>query len=289
MQEIVVLSGKGGTGKTSITAALATIGKNLLAVDCDVDAANLYLLLNPQNYREEKYTSGKTAFVHADVCTVCGKCVDACRFEAIRYFNDSIEVQETACEGCQLCATICPAHAIEMIPRDKSRCYEAMYNNGYMVYARLFPGEENSGKLVSVIREKAKALAQKHQLDTILLDGPPGVGCPVISSVTGTQKVLIVTEPSVSAFHDLKRIVDLTKNFKVKRYVVINKYDISIALSNRIEAWCVEQQIPLVSKLPFDKELVEAMIQCKSIVEFNPLSEYSSKMQVVFNALLKDE
>ena len=289
MQEIVVLSGKGGTGKTSITAALATLGQNMLVADCDVDAANMHLILQPENYREEVYVSGSIAHIDADKCTLCGLCVENCRFDALSYGKNEIIVTEPSCESCFLCATICPEQAIDMMPCNKSRWYEGTYRKGFLLHARLYPGEQNSGKLVSVIRKQARELAKVKQIDTILLDGPPGVGCPVISAVTGTQKVLIVTEPSMSAFHDLLRIVELTRSFKSEIYIIINKYSLSPSVSQKIEQWCEEQNLPIIAKLPYDKTVIEAMLQCKSIVELYPESGISKQIKHVYKILFANE
>jgi MinD superfamily P-loop ATPase len=289
MKEIVILSGKGGTGKTSISAAFATLQANTIMADCDVDAANLYLILQPNNYREETYISGNIAVIDYNICIACAKCVTYCRFEAISVINDKVEISSTACEGCQLCARICPVGAISMLPSDNSRWYIGTYRNGSVVHARLAPGEENSGKLVSVVRNQARKVAEEKKQTTVLLDGPPGTGCPVISSLTGADKSILVTEPTKSGFHDLKRIAALVQNFKVKPFVLINKYDLNTALSDEIENWCNAQAIPVVGKLPFDTKVVEAMIQCKSITEYAPTCEVSNILKQVYDKVINED
>jgi MinD superfamily P-loop ATPase len=278
MNEIVILSGKGGTGKTSISAAFATLNNNTIVADCDVDAANLHLILNPVNYFERNFTTGHTAVIEYTSCTNCGLCIDYCRFDAISLQNGKVIISEVSCDGCKLCSRICPSHSIQMIASDKSRWYAGNYRNGKMIHARLAPGEENSGKLVNVVREHARKTAQETGWKTIIIDGPPGTGCPVISSVTGTNKAIIVTEPTNSGFHDMKRVLEITANFKVKSYVIINKYDLNNRISEKIENWCSENNIPVAGKIPFDEQIVEAMVNCRSIIEWSPESGISNEL-----------
>lgn len=283
MTEIAVLSGKGGTGKTSLSAAFATLKNNTVVADCDVDAANLYLILQPDNYREEKFISGHKAVIDYYTCTTCGLCINYCRFDAIDFHNGKVKISETSCDGCKLCSRVCPSQSIAMVPSDKSRWYAGNYRNGKMIHARLVPGEENSGKLVNVVREYARKTANEAGCETIIIDGPPGTGCPVMSTVTATQKAVIVTEPTRSGFHDLKRILELTANFSIKSYVVINKYDLNLDITSQLENWCVQQNIPVVGKIPFDPQVVEAMLFCKSIVEWLPDSAVSNEIRSIYN------
>jgi MinD superfamily P-loop ATPase len=278
MNEIVILSGKGGTGKTSLTAAFATISNKIVVADCDVDAANLHLILNPENYSERNFTTGYTAVIEYTTCTNCGLCIEYCRFDAISFQQGKVTISAISCDGCKLCSRICPSNSIHMIPNDKSRWYAGNYRNGKMIHARLAPGEENSGKLVNVVRENARKTAQETGWETIIIDGPPGTGCPVISSVTGTNTAIIVTEPTNSGFHDMKRVLEITANFKVKSVVVINKYDLNETITNRIESWCNENNIPVAGKIPFDEQIVEAMINCQSITEWKPESKVSKEI-----------
>lgn len=285
MTEIAILSGKGGTGKTSISAALSTLAHNMVMADCDVDAANLYLVLQPQNYHEESFNTGYKAVIDQNKCTHCGLCQQYCRFGAITSDNGTTNICETSCDGCMLCARVCPASAITMVASDKSSWYKGRYRNGEMVHARLWPGEENSGKLVNVVREQARMVAEEKKAAIVIIDGPPGTGCPVISSVTGVQKALIVTEPTQSGFHDMKRIIALVQNFSIPTYVLINKFDLNTTVSTQIANWCAANQIPLIGRVPFDARMVEAMVHCQSIIEWAPQSDASAEIRSVWRKL----
>src|SRR4030043_615537 len=224
--EIAVISGKGGTGKSSIAAAFATLNERIVIADCDVDAANLYLLFNPTHEEELVYITGHKAIINYDKCTNCGICESYCRFDAISIINNKVIISEISCDGCFLCSRICPENAIYMVQNDKSKMYSGSFRNGKMVYGRLAPGEENSGKLVNMVREKAKQVAKENNINTVILDGPPGIGCPVISTITGVDKVIIVTEPTISGLHDLQRTIGIVREFNLSAYVIINKYDL---------------------------------------------------------------
>lgn len=282
MIEIAILSGKGGTGKTSLSAAFATMHHNTVVADCDVDAANLHLLLQPQNYLEKTYISGFKAVIDYDKCTNCGVCMSYCRFDAISEIDGKISIRETSCDGCKLCSRMCAAAAITMEKEDNSRWYAGDYRCGKMVHARLAPGEENSGKLVGLVREHARELSKSTGFEIILIDGPPGTGCPAIASIAGVNKAIIVTEPTNSGFHDMKRILKLTAHFRVKSFVVINKYDLNLNLSQTIEQWCKENNIPMVGKLAFNEQIVAAMLNCQSIVEYQPDSESSKEIYSIY-------
>ena len=208
--EIAVISGKGGTGKSSISAAFATLSEKVVLADCDVDAANLYILFNPTHEEERIFVSGQKAIIDYDKCRNCGSCLDSCRFGAISLSDGEIVISDILCDGCKLCSRICPFEAINMENEDKSRMYAGSFRNGKMVYGRLSPGEENSGKLVNMVRNKAKQLSKDHQLETIIIDGPPGIGCSAISTITGVDHVVIVTEPTISGLHDMKRALEIT-------------------------------------------------------------------------------
>ena len=285
MNEIVILSGKGGTGKTSLSAAFATLEMNIVVADCDVDAANLYLILQPNNYHDEIFITGHKAIIDYKSCNNCGLCIHYCRFDAISKQNGKVAISETLCDGCKLCSRICTLKAIKMVPSDKSHWYKGSCRNGQMVHARLAPGEENSGKLVNVVREYAREIAKAIGSETIIIDGPPGIGCPVVSSVTGVNKAIFVTEPSMSGFHDLKRIFELTRNFNVEALVVINKYDLNYEVSLKIEAWCCNLRIPVVGKIPFDEQIVEAMVHCKSIIEWRPTSSVAMEIRNIWKII----
>ena len=284
--EIAIISGKGGTGKSSISAAFATIGDEVVLVDCDVDAANLYLLFNPVNEEESAFVSGHKAVIDYDLCTSCGLCMNHCRFDAISEEEGRIIISEISCDGCFLCSRICPEKAITMVANDKSMLYAGSFRNGRMVYGRLAPGEENSGKLVNVVREKAKQTAGKYVLDTIILDGPPGIGCPVISTITGVDKVVVVTEPTISGLSDMKRAIEVVQKFDIPSFVIINKYDLNQAISMQIEDWCIQNNVIVAGMLPFDRQITEAMIEAKSIIELNPESEISKKIITIWNRIV---
>jgi len=285
--EIAVISGKGGTGKSSISAAFATLSEEVVLADCDVDAANLYLLFNPTHEEDEVFISGQKAVIDYKICTNCGICLEYCRFDAISVSEGRVEISEISCDGCVLCSRICPVTAIKMIPSDKSRLITGSFRNGKMVYGRLAPGEENTGKLVNMVREKAKKLSEKYSIKTIILDGPPGIGCPVISTITGADKVVIVTEPTISGLHDMQRALDIVRKFSLKAYVIINKFDLNSSMSNEIQRWCKENGVTVAGKLAFDPDMVEAMVQGKSITEFNPDLKISIAIKKIWNKLLK--
>lgn len=280
--EIAVISGKGGTGKSSISAVFATLQPNVVLADCDVDAANLYLLFHPTHDKEEVFVSGFKAVINKDLCTNCGECINYCRFDAIDEINGEVLINETSCDGCKLCSRICPAEAISMVQEDKSRMYSGSFRNGKMVYGRLSPGEENSGRLVDIVREEAKNIARSNGIDTIIIDGPPGIGCPVISTITGVNQVVIVTEPTLSGLHDLKRTIEVSSKFKLITSVIVNKFDLNIDMTNNIETYCNLQNISVVAKIPFDRIVVDAMLNCKSVVEFAPRSQVSLILEKTF-------
>ena len=284
--EVAIISGKGGTGKSSISAAFATLSEQVLLADCDVDAANLYIIFSPTHNEEQVYIAGQTAVINYDKCTHCGLCMNYCRFEAISNNNGRIEISETSCDGCQLCSRICPQNAISMVDNDKSRMYSGDFRNGKMVYGRLAPGEENSGKLVNMVREKAKQVAAENKLNHIVIDGPPGIGCAVISSVTGVDHVLIVTEPTISGLHDLKRTLEMVSKFSIKPWVLVNKFDLNADMTNEIEKFCNQNDISIAGRLPFDSVVVDAMVNCKSIVEWAPTSVLSETLKSIWNKII---
>lgn len=283
--EVAIISGKGGTGKSSISAAFATLSEQVLLADCDVDAANLYIIFNPTHSEEQVYIAGQTAVINYDKCTHCGLCMDYCRFDAISNNNGRIEISETSCDGCQLCSRVCPQNAITMVDNDKSRMYSGDFRNGKMVYGRLAPGEENSGKLVNMVREKAKQVATENNLKNIVIDGPPGIGCAVISSITGVDHVLIVTEPTISGLHDLKRTLEMVSKFNLKPWVLVNKFDLNADMTQEIEMYCTQNNVSIAGRLPFDSVVVDAMVNCKSIIEWAPDSEISHSIKSIWNKI----
>jgi MinD superfamily P-loop ATPase len=287
--EIAVISGKGGTGKSSVSAAFATLSEKVVLADCDVDAANLYILFNPTHEEEQVYIGGQKAEINYSLCSNCGLCISYCRFGAISFLNDKVIISETSCDGCKLCSRICPTEAIIMIDSDKSRMYSGTFRNGKMVYGRLAPGEENSGKLVNMVRDKAKTIAKEENIDTIIIDGPPGIGCPVISTITGVDHVVIVTEPTISGMHDLIRTIEITSKFNLKTWVIINKSDLNDEMSNKIEAYCHSINIQVIGKLPFAPEVVKAMVNCKSVTEFAPVSDFSNGIKMAYKIITNEQ
>ncbi len=264
MKEIVLLSGKGGTGKTSIAGSFAVLARNKVLVDCDVDAADLHLLLQPTTHESHEFWSGKAAFIDRDKCTQCGLCQQLCRFKAISGFT----IDRVSCEGCGFCAQICPAEAITMKENLAGQWFISNTRYGPLVHARLGVAQENSGKLVTLVRQKARELAVKQGAEYIISDGPPGIGCPVISSLSGASIALLITEPSLSAIHDLERVLGVCRHFNIPTAVCINKYDINKLNTRQIENFCEKQEIKIAALIPFDIAVTEAMIRGLPVVEY---------------------
>ena len=278
MKEIVIISGKGGTGKTTITAAFASLVENKVMADCDVDAADLHLILSPEIQHEEDFYSGKTAFIRENDCTLCGKCVEVCQFNAI---SPDFVVDPVACEGCGVCVYFCPVDAIDFNDNLSGRWFISNTCFGPMVHARLGIAEENSGKLVTLVRRQAKLLAEKQNADFIIVDGAPGIGCPVISSITGANAVLVVTEPTLSGQHDLERVVNLAANhFQIPTFVCVNKFDLNVEMTDQIKEFCKNNHIHFVGQIPYDTIVTDAMVQAKTIIEFSDgmISEEINRM-----------
>jgi MinD superfamily P-loop ATPase len=264
MKQIVVISGKGGTGKTVITGAFAALAKNKVMADCDVDAADLHLLLAPKIIERHEFKSGATAYIDKEKCTECGKCLELCRFEAIR---EDFIIDPIACEGCAFCSFVCPAGAIEMKENSSGQWFISKTRFGDLVHAKLGIAEENSGKLVSLVREKAKDIAKDNNYDWIIIDGSPGIGCPVIASISGVDCALVVTEPTLSGLHDADRVINVAKHFEVPVKLLINKFDLNVDVTKRIENYCQDNGVELIGKIAFDKSVVEAMVEGKTIIE----------------------
>lgn len=280
MHEIVVLSGKGGTGKTSVTAALATVAAvEVVIADCDVDAANMHLLLHPENDLESVFMSGKLAHIDVQSCHQCGKCMEVCRFGAIAKKGKDFIVDAFACEGCGYCARICPNVAIELHERRSGQLFHAKTRyHQPMVHARLDAGADHSGKLVAKVKTDARILAQKNHIPFVLVDGAPGIGCPVASSLSGANLVLLVTEPTKTAFHDLKRLISLIKRSRTPMLCLINKHDLNPELAAEITNYLKTEHIDLLALLPFDRAVPMAMINQKTIAEAsaNYFTEFGS-------------
>lgn len=288
MREITILSGKGGTGKTSIAAALGSIAKATVFCDCDVDAADLHLIFHPDIKEKHTFFSSFLMTIDQDICSLCNTCVENCRFDAIHPNNTGgLSINPFQCESCRLCERVCPAQAISSERKNNNFWFVSKTRFGTMVHAKMGAGEENSGKLVTQVRSRAKEIALESQSKFIINDGPPGIGCATISSLSGTNTVLIVIEPTKSGLHDAKRLVELIRSFNIEAYAIINKYDINKDASLTIEDYLKAVDIPLIARLPFDKEMVEAMIHEKTIIEYNPNSEISKKIIMAWETLVK--
>jgi len=264
MKEIVVLSGKGGTGKTVIVASFAALAQDKVMADCDVDAADLHLLLQPSIKKTEEFWSGKTAFIDKKFCTGCGVCEEVCRFGAIRNFK----VDPISCEGCGFCFHVCPEKTIRMKDNLAGSWFISDTRYGPLVHARLGIAQENSGKLVAIVRQNARRIAEEQGLSYIISDGPPGIGCPVISSLSGASLALLVTEPTLSGMHDLDRVLGVCRHFGVAALVCINKYDLNEENTHQIEDFCRRQGVEVISRLPFDNVVTEALVQGLPVVEY---------------------
>lgn len=265
MKEVVILSGKGGTGKTSIVGSFAALAQRKVLADCDVDAADLHLLLNPSITEENEFWSGQVAVIDDKECTQCGLCQDVCRFGAINDFK----VDPVPCEGCGFCSHICPVEAVTMIDSLSGHWFISDTKYGHLVHARLGIAQENSGKLVALVRQEAKRIAERDGLTYIISDGPPGIGCPVISSLSGANLALLVTEPTLSGIHDLERVLGVCHHFGIPALVCINKYDLNEDNTHQIENYCLDQGIEVAARIPFDNVITEAMVQGLPVVEYS--------------------
>jgi MinD superfamily P-loop ATPase len=264
MKEIVILSGKGGTGKTTIVGSLAALAESKVLADCDVDAADLHLLLNPSDKKQSEFWSGQVAHIDEDRCTECGLCQELCRFKAIKDFR----VDPVACEGCGFCAHICPTEAITMKENLSGKWFISETRYGPLVHARLGIAQENSGKLVALVRQQARQIAENEGKNLIISDGPPGIGCPVISSLSGASLALLVTEPTLSGMHDLERVLGVCRHFGVPALVCINKYDLNEENSQQIESYCLGQGVDIAGTIPFDNIVTESIVKGVPVVEY---------------------
>ena len=275
MKELVVISGKGGTGKTSMVASFAALAGRLVLADCDVDAADLHLVLEPEIIEHEAFRGGSRARIRTEKCSACGKCREVCRFNAISFdgrenhmVEKTCQVDPIACEGCGVCKYFCPENAIDFSRAVNGEWYVSNTRTGPMVHAKLGIAEENSGKLVSLVRTQAKKIAQEQKHAIVLIDGSPGIGCPVIASITGADLVLVVTEPTLSGLHDLERVADLTKHFNIKTLVCINKWDLNQELSQKIEDMAKQKNLTMAGKIRYDQLVTKAQIKKQAVVEY---------------------
>lgn len=264
VQELVIISGKGGTGKTSIVSSFAHLAESKVMADCDVDAADLHLILSPEIKESHEYKGGKIATLDIDTCIQCDKCINLCRFDAI---DDTYTIDPVRCEGCGVCAHFCPTRAITLHEKVAGNWYISDTRAGTMVHARLNIAEDNSGKLVTEVKKNAKRLAVEQERSLVIVDGPPGTGCPVISAISGATLVLVVTEPTVSGLHDLKRVLELANHFHIGAAVAINKYDLYEEGAADIEAFCEEKDVPVLGRIPYDLEFSKAQVEALSLVE----------------------
>jgi MinD superfamily P-loop ATPase len=287
MKQVAVLSGKGGTGKTTLTAAFSVLAGKAVVADCDVDAPNLHMLLHPEIMERLKFKGSKLAVIDEKKCVKCGLCREKCRFDAI---TEGLKVDQFSCEGCGVCTIVCPVSAVTLNERVSGYAFISKIRYGFMVHAMLNPGEANSGKLVTLVRQNAKIIAEKENISLILIDGPPGIGCPVIASIVGVDVGLIVTEPTMSGIHDLKRAFQLLKHFNVLSLVCVNMYDLNESNTKKILSFCKDKGIKVVGKIHFDPKVTEAMVRGKTIIEYSPKSEVPSEIKHVWekiSALLK--
>ena len=288
IEELVVISGKGGTGKTSLTASFAVLAGNAVIADCDVDAADLHLLLAPRVLAQHEFRSGHEAVIRMEECVACGVCQDYCRFDAVRIIGEvagrpEFSVDPVSCEGCGVCVRFCPAKAIDFPERVCGEWMVSETRCGTMVHARLGLAAENSGKLVSTVRREALRIAEKNGNGLIIIDGPPGIGCPVISSVSGSSLVLVVTEPTVSGEHDLERVLALTKHFSIGTAVSVNKWDINPSMTERIERKAREAGARVVGRVRYDSAVTTAQLRELAVVETDAPS--AEDMRQVWNDL----
>ncbi|MBN2803203.1 MAG: ATP-binding protein [Deltaproteobacteria bacterium] len=270
--ELVVISGKGGTGKTSIVASLFALAKEAAVADCDVDAADLHLVLAPSVKKRWPFSGGKTAVIDSSSCTGCGTCAIRCRFDAIHFQNiddknSTYQIDPISCEGCGVCEDVCPEKAVEMIQTINGEWFISNTNHGPMTHACLGIAEENSGKLVSLVRQQGNILAKENQRTLLICDGTPGIGCPVIASIAGADMVLIVTEPTLSGLHDFKRVAALCQQFDLKTVLCINKFDINLDVSDQIEKESLELKVPVWGRIRYDESVTLAQVNKKSVVE----------------------
>jgi len=279
VKELVVISGKGGTGKTSLMAAFASLAENKVLCDADVDAADLHLLMDPDIKESHDFQGGGIAIINPNNCTQCGLCRDLCRWNAI---SEAFEVDPIECEGCGVCVDFCPEEAIDFPIKTCGEWYISNTRFGPMVHARLGIAEENSGKLVALVRQEAKKLAEKNELDLLITDGPPGVGCPVIASVGGASAVLVVAEPTVSGLHDMERVAQLAAHFKVPGMVCVNKFDLNFDQTEAIEKLAKENNMTVVGRVPFDPVFTKSMVKGQTVLEYVGNSKIRSSISEIW-------
>lgn len=289
MKQLTIISGKGGTGKTTITASLALLAEKKIMVDADVDAANLFLLLSPRTRETHNFFGGVKAVIEEEQCTRCLACLPVCRFQAIsQNSSGQVLIDPLSCEGCQICSYVCPPGAIKMKKNHSGDWFISDTPYGPLVHARLLPGEENSGKLVTEIRKKASELAEKDKAELILIDGPPGIGCPVIASLSGSDLVLVVTEPTPAGIHDLERVVQTARHFKARVGCCLNKFDLNPLRSQEISQWCRQENIPLFGRIPFTEEVIDSLRQGRPYLESYPQGQAAPALRLLWQNIKKE-
>jgi len=283
VRELVIISGKGGTGKTSLTAAFASLAENAVFCDADVDAADLHLLMKPEIRKRSDFKGGGIAEINPELCDECGRCIELCRFGAVKkdYRVDAIE-----CEGCGVCVDLCPSQAIDFPIQKCGEWFVSDTRFGPMVHARLGIAEENSGKLVSLIRKETKNLAEEKGHDLIITDGPPGIGCPVIASISGATALVIVVEPTVSGIHDMERVADLAAHFNIPGMICVNKYDLNIEMTEKIEEIAAARNMTVLGRISFDPVFTKSMVDGVNIFEYGNQSETREAVNDIWNKII---
>ncbi|HII86159.1 TPA: (4Fe-4S)-binding protein [Candidatus Bathyarchaeota archaeon] len=282
MKQLTILSGKGGTGKTSIAASFAVLAENAVVADCDVDAPDLHMLLHPEVIETQQFRGPKVAVINETECIRCGLCKEKCVFSAV---TDDLKIDAVVCEGCNVCSIVCPAKAIYLTERISGSAYVSKTKYGFMSHAILYPGESNSGKLVTLVRQNAKILCEKEKRNLIIIDGSPGIGCPVIASITGVDAALVVTEPTLSGIHDLERVLELLNHFNVTPFVCINMYNVNVENANKVLSYCRGNGTCVVGVIPFDSMVTQAMVNGKTVVEYSSESAVSEEMKSMWEKL----
>ena len=284
--KIAVVSGKGGSGKTGVTASFVSLSEKVIAIDCDVDASNLPLVFSHKIEKEQSFVSGNHVDVDTDRCIGCGSCADKCTFGAIKIRNGKAEVNALLCEGCSLCEYICPAGALKLEEDANSVIFKSSFAHGIMIHGNLKPGDDNSGLMISKLREMADEEMAESGIQTQILDGPPGIGCPVLSTMTGMDKVVIVSEPTLSGLSDLKRIYQVAVSFCKDISVIINKCNVNLQNRDKIKNFCEAMHLPVIAEIPFDRIMVDAQLNCSSIVEYAPESECARAVTMAYNKIM---
>ncbi|WP_028315667.1 ATP-binding protein [Desulfatibacillum aliphaticivorans] len=283
---ITIISGKGGTGKTSVTAAFASLAAPVVVADCDVDAANLHLLLSPEVEKSVDFYAMPIARINQDLCVGCGLCNDLCRYDAIVIQDDNYSVDPLACEACLVCKEHCPEQAIYTVERQAGYWFLSQARTGPMVHASLGIAQENSGKLVTEVRKAAADVAEEEKLDLVLVDGPPGIGCAVMASLTGADLVIAVTEATQSGLKDLIRVNDLCNHFKIPIHIIVNKCDLNPEVTQTVRKWAQEAKAPIIGEIPYDTDFTKAMIEAKTIVEYKS-SRIGDELKNIWNTVLE--